>query len=810
MHSFIILLITAIFGLFTRNADRSIKFKKVVRDLLINPGRTALAVFALVIGLWGVGSLLVSTTILQNDLKANFLNTSPSHAILTSKDFAKLNLAALRNRPEVESAEFRDLSMQRIEVNPDEWIPLWLFGVEDFSRVHLARFYSENGEVIPPTGTMLMERDGQKISNLKPGVRARIRVGGRILNVPVSGINFDPAQAPATQDHFIYGYADKKTFSDITGEPSNQRLILRFKNVNSRGEVQALVNSLTGDLQKQAIAVETFNIPKLNEHPHQWQLNTLLGLQGSIGLLAFLMAGVLVSQLMASILSRQIRQIGILKAIGASGFQVVQMYLTMVLLMGMIASMIAIPLAVLSGNAFARFVADILNFQILTTELPVYLYGILISFGLLVPILFSLPALVKGVRVSVYDAISDYGIPREGTGNKTDKVSFISLPTLLVMAIRNTRRRKYRLLLTVVTMAFGVAVFSTGFNVRQSLWMLLSDVKDGMKHDVQVVLGSPLPKDHALAPFQTIKNISRIEAWNGGKGELQNKVVSTNDGVGVVALPYDTDLFNLKMEKGRWLKGGKAPEVVMNQQAVELYKNPKVGETHLMKVAGKELTVRLVGIVMEFEKPKIYMDRELYDAFANPGHLVNSLMFVADNKGYDQIMDLKKDIEKAIAKTDLNVLYVMSQAERVQVVYDHLNIILTTIVFLALTVLMVSALGMASATGINIMERTREIGVLRAIGATPEKIYKLFVTEGMIISAASVGLGLLLALPLSLAATPFFGNLMLGDNASLRFAFSIDGFWITLVTTLLFGWLASRIPARKAIQVSTREALSYE
>jgi putative ABC transport system permease protein len=84
----------------------------------------------------------------------------------------------------------------------------------------------------------------------------------------------------------------------------------------------------------------------------------------------------------------------------------------------------------------------------------------------------------------------------------------------------------------------------------------------------------------------------------------------------------------------------------------------------------------------------------------------------------------------------------MSQAERVKVIYDHLNIILTTIVFLALTVLVVSALGMASATGINIMERTREIGVLRAIGATPEMIYKLFVAEGMITSVASVFLGL--------------------------------------------------------------------
>jgi len=331
-----------------------------------------------------------------------------------------------------------------------------------------------------------------------------------------------------------------------------------------------------------------------------------------------------------------------------------------------------------------------------------------------------------------------------------------------------------------------------------------------MRHDVQVVFRTQIPKDYALAPFQSIGNLSRIETWNGGKGELQSNVVSAGDGVGIIALPYNTDLFHLKIEKGRWLKGSKKPEVVLNQQAMEKYGHPKVGERLMLKLAGKPFEARLIGVVWELDKAKIYMDQDQYDAFANPDHLINSLMFIAKDKSYDKIIAMKKEIENAIAPSDLNVLYVMSQAERVKVIYDHLNIILTTILFLALTVLVVSALGMASATGINIMERTREIGVLRAIGATPKMIYGLFVAEGMLISGVSVLLGLLLSWPLSFAASPFFGNLMLGDGALLRLVFSANGFWITLVATLAFGWLASRIPARSAIKVSTRAALAYE
>ncbi len=70
----------------------NMKLKKACSDLWTNPGRTALVIFALVIGLRGVGSLMVSATILRNDLRENFTRTTPPHAILTSRDFERLDL----------------------------------------------------------------------------------------------------------------------------------------------------------------------------------------------------------------------------------------------------------------------------------------------------------------------------------------------------------------------------------------------------------------------------------------------------------------------------------------------------------------------------------------------------------------------------------------------------------------------------------------------------------------------------------------------------------------------------------------------
>jgi putative ABC transport system permease protein len=117
------------------------KWKKVINDLLFNPGRIVLVIAALVIGLWGAGTILVSYTILNRDLNENFVRTAPLHAAITSRDFSRLDLAELRSRPEVEKAEFRDFATLRIETHTDEWIPLWLFGVEDFSNLEIAKIF---------------------------------------------------------------------------------------------------------------------------------------------------------------------------------------------------------------------------------------------------------------------------------------------------------------------------------------------------------------------------------------------------------------------------------------------------------------------------------------------------------------------------------------------------------------------------------------------------------------------------------------------------------------------------------------------
>lgn len=790
----------------------NIKYIKAIRELIIDPRRTFLAVFALALGIWGVGSVLVSYYILTKDLNENFQETNPVHLILESDDFAKLDLIEFFKWPEIESAELRDFSLHRIEVKPDEWIPVYLYGTENFGAFSIAKIFTEEGLVRPENGSILFERDGKQISNIGLGSSPRLRFGDRLTNVPVSGICFDPAQAPATQDHIAYAYTDKATYSELTGLPVNRRLIIRLNNVYSGQDVQDLASKLAKDLEEVDVNISNKNIPLFNEHPHQWQLNTLLFLVGAIGFLAFLMGSVLVSQLTRSVMAGQIRQVGIMKSIGATQGKVFQIYTSMLLAMGFVAGVVAVPAAVVTGTWFSYFVAGILNFNILS-KLPFLIYLVLIVLSLVLPLILSLPILIKGTRIPVTAALNDYGIVPGKTRKskrKRDKDRQV-LSGTFILALRNSVRNNRRLAVTVIAMALGVAIFSTGFNVRKSLWNLLSDLRKELRYDVQLALSYPIPEEQAIEPFKDIPNVKGIYTWNGGVGAIQTSILSTSKGAGITALPFNTELIKPKIIQGRWITNSIETEVVMNQQAWQLYELPEVGTSLKISIGDSSISVKLVGVAEQFELGKIFIDADRYNAMFNPELLVNTLTFVAENSEYDRVIELKKDIERLIAPSGLNVLFVQADVERVKVVYDHLNIILSTILILSFLVLLVSAVGMSSATGINISERTREIGVMRAIGATPKRIYSLFALEGMIISITSIISGLVLAIPLSQMASVFFGRLMLGEQAVLEYAFSQSGFWITLATTIIFGWVASRLPAVSAVsKVSTKDALDYE
>lgn len=180
----------------------------------------------------------------------------------------------------------------------------------------------------------------------------------------------------------------------------------------------------------------------------------------------------------------------------------------------------------------------------------------------------------------------------------------------------------------------------------------------------------------------------------------------------------------------------------------------------------------------------------------------------AEKEGASSEQRLIQALTDAFAVQHIEVIEAWGRSE--QLAESRASFSVLTSVLLAMVVLtaIVGGIGMASTMAMNVVERRREIGVLRAIGAPFYVIVRMVVAEGVWIG----GLSWLLAVPLSLLCARLFGD-QIGQvvlNMPLDHLYSVGGMalWFGIVVALAA--LTSLFPALRAGRMSVREALAYE
>jgi putative ABC transport system permease protein len=136
------------------------------------------------------------------------------------------------------------------------------------------------------------------------------------------------------------------------------------------------------------------------------------------------------------------------------------------------------------------------------------------------------------------------------------------------------------------------------------------------------------------------------------------------------------------------------------------------------------------------------------------------------------------------------------------------NVLIVFMLMMSALIALVGGLGLMGTMGMNVLERTREIGVMRAIGASDRAVTRLVLVEGMLIGVISWALAILLAIPISIALSNIVGLAFL--TVPMQAAFSLDGYLIWLALVLSLSALASLLPARRASRLTVREVLAYE
>jgi len=247
--------------------------------------------------------------------------------------------------------------------------------------------------------------------------------------------------------------------------------------------------------------------------------------------------------------------------------------------------------------------------------------------------------------------------------------------------------------------------------------------------------------------------------------------------------------------------------VVVNDAFLRDEPEVRLSDSLLFKINGHKTTVQVVGIVNEKMAPaRIYVNDSYFGKMLGGVGRTNNL-WVVTLAGKPQ-ENIKEDLEAKFEQAGLAVVYLKTTRDERSFIEFHFNIMVVPLGLAALMLALVGGLGLTGTMSTNVMERSREVGVMRAIGASDNGVQQIFMFEGLFIGLISWIFGLLAAVPLTYILDNMVGSRFL--YAPLLYVFSLSGALIWLIIVLITAALSCYVPAQNASQTSVRELLAYE
>lgn len=788
---------------------RSPRWRKMIRDLWQHKGRSLLVIMAIAIGVFGVSAILTANVILTREIDRNYLDTNPASIVFYGENFDEALVTEIDSWLDVASVEPRSRVMGRYQVAPNQWMTIYLFVIDDFNDLRINSFYPEAGGWTPAPDEILLERSALQLFEGEIGETAVIKTpNGTPQTLTISGSVHDPGQAPAWMEGFGYGYITTAGLAQLGETPTFTQLrIVAAENINDREAMRQLANTWKTRLD----GIERTEVPVPGEHPHTGQMRTILYLLQAFGVLALILSGVLVATLISALIGQQIRQIGVMKAFGARRRQIIGMYLGMVLVLGSIALFIGMPLGMAGGRAYATFASGMLNFEIASYAVDHWVYLVQISAALLIPALAAAIPVYRGSRITVHEAISDYGVDEQAFGTRPIDALLSRVQgggRTLLLALRNPFRKQGRLVMTVVALAAGGAVFIMALNVGAS-WQNTTDRDfESRDYGVTVQLKRPFSTTELLPLIEGIPGVTAVEPWLSAQTAVNYPDGTQGHGFQLLAQPPDSDMVSFPLMEGRWLQPGEENAVVVSHMLAADEPSIAVGQPLHFNLNGEEVIWEVVGIARQIGPGIVFANTSTVAKQIGLGGQTNYLLVKSDANDVEGETAVLQQIEAVLAEAGIPIVTAYATTSMRQSLDDHLVIIVSLLIIMAALVAAVGSLGLMSTMSLNVLERRREIGVMRAVGATSTKVLLIILGEGIVIGLLSWGLAVLLSFPMTNVVARVSGQIFL--EAPLAVAYSLSGMGIWLAIVVVITAVASSIPALQATDLPVNQVLAYE
>ena len=795
----------------------SIIWRKVWRDLAHNKTRTLLVVLSTAVGVFALGLVFGLSGVMRTRMTEDHRARIPAHITFRGGVFNQGVIDSIRREPGVADAEGETHTSFRWRLADEtDWHSGNLVARADYEAQHMNLIDLLDGRW-PTERALALEHQSARYFALSTGATIIVEFGRGERRLPIEGIVRVPTVTPPQFGGDATFYATPDTVAWLTGFDTFNQLHVRLQSFNEQC-ADEVAQQIECRLDRMGLPAGGYSITDPDVHWMQEMVDTLSLILTVLGALSLGLSSFLIVNTMNAIIAQQVWQIGVMKVVGATSGRVMHIYLMTTLIYGMLACLIAVPLGVIGAHLMAGWLLDLINIDNGPFQVVPAVMGFQIAVGLTVPMLAALAPVIGGARITPHQAISNYGlgagfgrgwfdrlIGRVGCGRSP---TALYLPRPLVLSLRNTFRRKARVVLTLLTLTLGGVMFITVMSVSTSLNNTLEVLINDLGLDVWVVFDRPQRAARLIEVAESVPGVLGAEVWDQ-QGATLSLASGEEREIYLLGLPPDSEMFNPRIVGGRGLLPNDGRAILLNNK-IATDEGIQVGDEIELTIGERESVWTVVGLILNVGDDQ----RDCFVPFnaltweagtVNRGTIV---MVLSERHGIESEQALIRTLRDAYTTRGIAPSFLLSASEVRQQNRTQFNIITYLMLAMAILAALIGSIGMMGTMSINVIERGREIGVMRAIGATSPAVVGIFVAEGVLLGTLSW----LLAVPLSYPGARVFSNVV-GDTlikVPLDFSYSMEGmvFWLAIVVVL--SALASLWPALSATKVSVWEALAYE
>lgn len=666
---------------------------------------------------------------------------------------------------------------------------------------------------LPRSGEVLADAANGSAAGLATGIGARVEVRGSngtqtVLRVSgtATGLATSPSAAVSSTPVF---YASEATVRSLAGLHGINYLAFRLTD-NTPGTEASVIAAVHGYLEK-LTGTEPFVALPATQGQGDWPgrsgFNQLIALLYVITLLAVFCALFLIAATMNTLVAEQAGEIAILKTLGGRRRQIAGVILRTAGLLGGIGAaagtMLGICIAYLLTSYFAETLFGVrAGFAI---SVPVVAASLVLGPALAVAA--SLPGLRRALRRPVAETLADREVAGYGTGRLERLMTrsrLLSGPAR--MGVRNALRRKRRSAATIAQVAVATGLALALFAAGRSIDTGVGQVYGAFHYAIEADAGNggPLLGGRARAIAAATPGITRAEPV------VENSVEYR--GVSYEALGLGADpLYQYRLSAGRWLIAADAsaavPGIVLGP-AVARAARASVGQTLTLDTAAGPTPVRVVGIDtgQQDNGGTVYFPLGTLQRLTGMGGGSNALWLTTASSSHAAIDRATTAVADRLGAAG----YPVSTQETYVAEADNGatdDTILTVIEVLGLLVVAIALMGLVSALTMGVIERTREIGVLRCLGARAGQVRRVFSAEGVLLAtigwAFGVPVGWLIYEGLLTFVQHDFGITAPAVYPAIALP-------VALVAVVAMTLLVIRPPLRRATRIQAGGALRYQ